>query len=318
MNISQAINIVSVGIEKDMMKEQMKKQERIYLLFVVGICYLLGLIGLFLPGKETNIAFSILQKGFTFLPVIGAFLTRGVTGEKERFQLSLKVWKNWKLWLFCAIVPGLLIGIGAACYFMIFSGTYSGIFYYGNLMKMAGLTNTGESVIANPIRFWLVVTLIGAVLIPLQLLELGEEIGWRGYILPKQIKLYGVRKGVLINGFWWGLAHLPLIYFGFNYSLENPLAPWSNMLLMMLVCFVLGTILSYVTMISGNCMYAAIIHGVINFSGELPVFLTASGKSGLLGPNPTGVIGMSGLIILAIILFTLMKKDGIINKLVLK
>ena len=50
-------------------------------------------------------------------------------------------------------------------------------------------------------------------------------------------------------------------------------------------------------------MYAAIMHGVVNLIGEIPVFCSVSLKSGLLGPNPTGVLSMTFLIVTAIILF---------------
>ena len=93
--------------------------------------------------------------------------------------------------------------------------------------------------IMNPLSFSVVCVLIAAVCIPIQLLELGEEIGWREYLLPKQVAVYGMRKGVLLNGFYWGIAHLPLIFLGFNYSLENIGAPWSNMLMMIIVCMTL-------------------------------------------------------------------------------
>ena len=99
---------------------------------------------------------------------------------------------------------------------------------------------------------------------------------------------YGERKAALLNGFEWGLAHLPLIYFGFNYSLDNWGAPWSNMGMMLVVCIVLGIILSYITVQTGNCMYAAIVHGVVNVMGELPVYLSLEIRNGLLGPNPRG------------------------------
>ena len=91
----------------------------------------------------------------------------------------------------------------------------------------------------NPLSFSVVCVLIAAGCIPIQLLELGEEIGWREYLLPKQVAVYGMRKGVLLNGFYWGIAHLPLIFLGFNYSLENIGAPWSNMLMMIIVCMTL-------------------------------------------------------------------------------
>lgn len=93
--------------------------------------------------------------------------------------------------------------------------------------------------IMNPLSFSVVCVLIAAGCIPIQLLELGEKIGWREYLLPKQVAVYGMRKGVLLNGFYWGIAHLPLIFLGFNYSLENIGAPWSNMLMMIIVCMTL-------------------------------------------------------------------------------
>lgn len=93
--------------------------------------------------------------------------------------------------------------------------------------------------IMNPLSFSVVCVLIAAGCILIQLLELGEEIGWREYLLPKQVAVYGMRKGVLLNGFYWGVAHLPLIFLGFNYSLENIGAPWSNMLMMIIVCMTL-------------------------------------------------------------------------------
>lgn len=37
-----------------------------------------------------------------------------------------------------------------------------------------------------------------------------------------------------------GVTHLPLIWFGFNYSLDNPGAPYTNMAMMLVVCVVMG------------------------------------------------------------------------------
>ena len=282
-----------------------KKQEALYLGIVLGLCFLFGIVNGVLRQDDKGIAFQILQKGFTAFPVCAAFLTRRITKSKEGFHISLKVWKYKKFWLFSAVGLGGLIALGAALYYLLFPETYSGFFAYGQLM------NIGDEIgkpVTNPLTFAAICILLGAIFIPLQLLELGEEIGWRGYLLPLQIKSYGVRKAVFLNGFFWGMAHLPLIYFGFNYSLKNIGAPWLNMGMMVLICLVLGTIFSYVTIRSGNCIYAAIGHGVVNLIGEVPVFLSVSKTSGLLGPNPTGLIGMSGLIVCAIVIWVLLGK----------
>lgn len=275
-----------------------KKQIIVYMLLTLGICYSLGAAALVTQNDSGNIAYQILQKGFTAFPVLCAFFTKRITKDETRLGFSLKVWKNAKLWAFCAFVPALLIAGGTVLYFVLFPAQYSGTFHLGALIGSDAVMP-----IRNPFAFGAVCVLISAVCIPIQLLELGEEVGWRGYLLPKQVARHGLQKGVLRNGFWWGVSHLPLIYFGFNYSGTNPGAPWSNMVMMVVVCIAIGIICSYVMVKSNNVMYSAIIHGVVNIIGEIPVFLSVSGQSGLLGPNPTGIIGAAGLILCAAILW---------------
>jgi len=275
-----------------------RKASRVYLLLVLGACYSLGALELIF---RTGTFYQILAKGFTAVPVAAAFLTRRLTGVNWEYTLSLRVWENGKVWLFSAFVPALLIGCGAVIYYLSFREQYSGVCRYGMLFGSAASVE-----VKSPLLFLLVCVLISAAAIPLQLLELGEEIGWRQYLLGFQVRRHGSRKAVLINGAEWGLAHLPLIYFGFNYSLDNIGAPWSNMALMMLLCMVLGVIMSYVTIKTRNCMYAAIIHGAVNVIAEVPVCLSYTMKNGLLGPNPTGLVTLLPLIVLSAVLFRFM------------
>ena len=283
------------------MKTKREREARgVYLLLVLGICYVLGLLELIASNGKF---YEILGIGFTFVPVIAAFATKRITGSRPAFRLSLRVWKNMKFWFLSALLPGLLIAAGAVVYFLVFPDNYSGVFRIG-----LRLGTESEIAVTHPLLLALSCVLISAVMIPVQLLELGEEIGWRGYLLSFQVEKYGERRAAIINGFEWGMAHLPLIYFGFNYSLDNPGAPWSNMIMMMFVCAVLGIIFSYVTIRTGNCMYAAVAHGAVNVIGELPVYLSVDMKNGLLGPNPTGLITLIPLIVLALLCFVKLGK----------
>ncbi len=283
------------------MKPKSNKAVIVYLALVLGVCDLLGVLE---GATGTGKFYQILGVSFTFIPVLAAVITRRTTGERARYRLSVRVWKDMKHWLLSAILPGVLIAAGAMIYYLVFPEQYSGIFKIG--MRLG----TDEEIAVNsPLLIALVCVAISAVMIPIQLLELGEEIGWRGYLLGFQIEKYGGRKAVLINGMEWGLAHLPLIYFGFNYSLDNPGAPWSNMGMMMLTCIVLGIILSYVTIKTENCVYAAIVHGVVNVIGELPVCFSNNLNNGLLGPNPTGLLTMLPLIALAVLCFLKLGKN---------
>ncbi len=287
------------------MNELHKKRNNPAVVWYLGIIFVCT-FGLAILEKtfQTGQFYTVLQTGFTALPVVTALIVRKITGEQSKSKLSLIVWKNYKMWIFCSLVPAVLIVLGAVLYFCVFSSEYSRVFELGEFIG-----NDISIEISNPILFIVVCIIISAVCIPIQLLELGEEVGWRGYILWFQVERYGARKAVLVNGFEWGLAHMPLIYLGFNYSDENPGAPWSNMALMMLACIVMGVIFSYVTLKTRNCMYAAIMHGVVNVIGEIPVFCSVSLKSGLLGPNPTGLLSMTFLIILAIILYLKIGKE---------
>ena len=267
----------------------------VYLLIVFGVCYISGLLEAMTGSGKF---YQFLGISFTFIPVIAAVITRRFTGEKAKYHLSLRVWKNMKYWILSAFLPDILIAIGAVIYYLIFSDQYSGVFKIG--MRL----DTGTEIIVKyPLVIALACIVISALMIPIQLLELGEEIGWRGYLLGFQTEKYGEKKAVIINGIEWGIAHLPLVYFGFNYSSANPGAPWSNMGMMMITCIVLGIILSYVTIRTGNCMYAAIIHGAVNVIGELPVYFSMDMTNGLLGPNPTGIVTMLPLLIAAIFCF---------------
>lgn len=284
----------------------------IYTTIIYIICFGLGIIALLNKDSQNNIAYELLTTIFTIIPLIALFITRKITGDKSKFNVSLKVWKDVKMWLFCLIIPNVAIILGAIVYYLFISNDFNSNLVLADFLSIFGLTSN-DSTIVSPFMAILITVILSILLIPIHLLELGEELGWRGYLLPLQVKKYGAKKAILLNGLLWGMAHAPIIYFGFNYSLNNYLAPYSNIVMMIIFCIVVGIIESYVTIKTGNCMYAAIIHGVINITGEIPICFSILKESTLLGPNPSGLIGMMFLIFIAIYLF--IKSEKLENKL---
>lgn len=275
----------------------MKNRIIIYIGIIYFICFGLGIAGLI-----NNEAYELLAAIFTVVPLLALFITKKITKDNSSFNFSIKVWKDIKVWLVCLILPNIAIILGAVLYYAINSNDYNRQVVLSDFLSVFGIA-ANDMTIISPMTAIFVTVILSILLIPIHLLELGEELGWRGYLLPLQIQKYGVRKAILLNGLLWGIAHAPIIFFGFNYSLKNPLAPYSNILMMIFFCIVVGIIESYITIKTGNCMYAAIIHGVINITGEIPICFSLSKESTLLGPNPSGIIGMSGLLIVAIFLF---------------
>lgn len=149
-----------------------------------------------------------------------------------------------------------------------------------------------------------IVYTISAVALPIWYIALGEDIGWQGFMLFLLCRKMPVKSAVIANGALWGLAHAPLIYYGMNYGKDYVGAPYTGILMMVFVTITLGIWMSYITFRTRNCMYAAIIHGACDVIGEVGTWISLSTKSSLLGPTPTGIIGLSVLLAGAVILFS--------------
>lgn len=88
---------------------------------------------------------------------------------------------------------------------------------------------------------------------------LGEEIGWRGFLLPRLMYL-GKSKAYLILSFIWAMWHLPLLLVGFFV----PDMPWQAFILMWCLTFSFGMFINEMTLFYKSTILAGFIHGVFN------------------------------------------------------
>lgn len=101
---------------------------------------------------------------------------------------------------------------------------------------------------------------------------LGEEIGWRGWLLPRLLPL-GPVPAILISGVIWGLWHAPLILLGYNY----PGVPgWLGLLAMVGMCTVVGGVFGWLRLRSGSVWPAALAHGSFNAAFGMSMLFTAA------------------------------------------
>jgi membrane protease YdiL (CAAX protease family) len=128
---------------------------------------------------------------------------------------------------------------------------------------------------------------------------LGEELGWRGFFLPRLLPL-GQWKAILISGVVWGVWHAPVIAQGHNY----PGYPILGIFMMIVFCVLLGIIFSWLCLNTRSPWVAALAHGSVNAVAGLPVLFFQPGFNMAFGGTlaaPTAWIGM-GLFIAWLIL----------------
>ncbi|MFQ5858257.1 MAG: lysostaphin resistance A-like protein [Anaerolineae bacterium] len=148
-----------------------------------------------------------------------------------------------------------------------------------------------------PIPLWTIVALqvVQAVTwAPLfnALFALGEELGWRGFLLLRLMQAgLSQRRALIVSGIIWGLWHAPVIVRGHNY----PGHPYLGVLLMTVFTTLIGVIFGWLQLASGSVWVPAIAHGALNAIAGLP-FLLLTPFDTAIGGMLTSIIGWIPLV----------------------
>ncbi|GAB3684919.1 CPBP family intramembrane glutamic endopeptidase [Saccharopolyspora tripterygii] len=131
------------------------------------------------------------------------------------------------------------------------------------------------------------------------LLALGEELGWRGYLVKALLPL-GQPGAFLVTGVLWGLWHAPILLLGYNY----PTVPIVVSFLMMgCFCVLVGVLLSWLRLASDSVWPAAIAHGFLNSAGTMALVFSQAGHP--VDNASVGLLGWSGWIVLVLLILVL-------------
>lgn len=231
----------------------------IYLILSFGLAWIIFLAsnaaGFQWDGSEPYME-SFIGLGM-LMPFIAHLLTRLITKEgfpltgKDSLILGIQLKnKKWKYYLFALFIPWLYFEVMHLLALLLVPDALD-----VNIIKEFGIGK--EVAFAFP-----VITMVTCTI--MSFAALGEEGGWRGYMMPKLMKLMGVPGAVITGGIIWGLWHAPLTCAGHNFGTDYPGFPYVGIIIMCIMCTLIGIMLTYITVKTESIWPAAIMHAVNN------------------------------------------------------
>jgi membrane protease YdiL (CAAX protease family) len=273
----------------------------IFLAFAFGIPWAAALV-IYLSGAVTENAVQAVGLANVFFiatPWLGNVASRLITREGwKNTGLWPKLKRGWRFYLGAWLLPFLATAVGAAAFYLLYPQSFD-----PNLTALQNLTGAaGATAGMSP---WLIFSSVTMSILfissPINAVaSLGEEFGWRAYLLPKLVeRLNGERRAALLTGVIHGVWHWPLMLMS-----ASLLPDWTLLTLLVYLVFTtaLSVLLSWAALRSGSVWPAALGHGVANAVSALPTFLLAGPAIALIGPDPTGLIGGAGFVLLGLVL----------------
>jgi membrane protease YdiL (CAAX protease family) len=242
-----------------------KKYTLLYSVLVLAVTWIISVVVFGNPRADMNsmpTIMYILVAVAMFIPAILAFAFKRIQyrNKKANFLFSIKKLSK-KAILFSILYPISFVFVCAA----IAIAFNIGVVNYQKIPDIKGLLAIVGSILGNMIML------------------LGEEYGWRGYLLPELTKNLGKLKATMVVGIVWALYHVPSVY------LMAKMAGMSNALLLCViqaaVVFAFSFPFSYCYYLSDNLIPVLLMHSIWNEVNAAVLGNISSKETGLIQGN---------------------------------
>ena len=259
-----------------------------FIIIAFGISWPLFLIPLFFQEQEpaakqliTTAAFSLAMWG----PGVAALVATLAIAIEPFKSLRLNTLGPKRFYLWAWFLPPVLIVISGALTILFGAGKLDTEFTF--MQQQMDQTNTELPISTSMlVGIQMLQALLLGPLINL-IFAMGEEIGWRGFLLPRLLPL-GQWRALLISGAIWGVWHAPAIAQGHNY----PDHPILGIFLMTIFCILLGIIIGWMYLNTRSPWVAGIAHGSLNAWAGMPYLFILPGFDTAIGGTVTSTIGL--------------------------
>lgn len=99
-----------------------------------------------------------------------------------------------------------------------------------------------------------------------------EEVGWRGYFLPRAMGRLGRFGGLFAHGIVWGIWYAPVLFFA-TYGELSSLETALRSIAFVVTCMLVGALLGWLRLVSRSLVPVVIANSTLTLIAGLPYFL---------------------------------------------
>ena len=181
----------------------------LYFLLAFGMAWLCQVGGCMALLQQNNAVLYQLALIVTmFCPLLAVLLVQKAF-LRQPTGIGWKVQGKRRFWLAAWFGPAVLTLLGAVLYFAVFpsrldfSGSWLVAAYGGEMDAQTLRSELGVSTLSYLLQNGLFAVLLAPAINMFP--ALGEEVGWRGYMMPRLKERFGLLNGRLLGGVVWGI-----------------------------------------------------------------------------------------------------------------
>lgn len=236
-----------------------KKHIRLFLVLVT-IFASVGYAVAFLMGDDNRTGGIFLVQ---FSPMVAAFVTRLV------YQRNLRGFGwGWGKTRYQAAAYGLAFLLPLISFSLVWILGFGG--FYDHAWITEAQTGIADMFGLNISSTWVIMLVLIAVNGTVGMLvafgAIGEELGWRGFLVPELYKHYDFTKTSLISGAIWAIYHWPLLILLLGPRLG--VSPLPMLVFSLIAGIGLSTIMAWLRLRSGSVWTAVIFHMALNIHNQ--------------------------------------------------
>jgi membrane protease YdiL (CAAX protease family) len=193
--------------------------------------------------------------GLMWSPGVAGMLTRKIYGQ----SLSTLGWK-WgesRYQVMSYLIPLVYATIAYSLVWLFRLGSFYDKQFVADLTKSFGL---------GPLPAWAAITMYVVLAGTIGMVRscssaLGEEIGWRGFLVPQLAKRYSYTTTALVTGIIWSLWHYPVLIFA-DYNSGTPV--WYGLSCFTVMVVSISFVFAWMRLKSGSLWTGALLHASHN------------------------------------------------------